>query len=194
MVRTQSTMLNLGTISPDFTLMSTEGVKVSLSDFQSYGLVVIFMCNHCPYVKHLADHLSKFADEFKAKGISFVGISSNDVENYPDDSFEKMKEEVALRGYKFPYLFDETQEVAKSYKAACTPDFFLFDSNKRLFYRGQYDASRPREDLGIPITGDDLRSAIQDLLDGKEPPAEQKPSLGCNIKWKPGNEPNYFSA
>lgn len=193
MVRTASTMqLPLGAPAPDFALPDTEGRIVQLSDFvQAKALLVIFMCNHCPYVKHIADHLAQLAKEYQAKGVAVVGINSNDVASYPDDSPQKMREEVKQRGYTFPYLYDETQEVAKAYRAACTPDFFLFDQHRRLVYRGQFDDSRPGN--GIPVTGKDLRAALDAVLAGQPVPKEQKPSLGCNIKWKPGNEPEYFS-
>ena len=185
-------MLSLGAKAPDFALPDTEGRLVRLSDFQGApALLVIFMCNHCPYVKHIADELARFAKEYQAKGVAIVGINSNDAANYPDDSLEKMREEVKLRGYTFPYLYDETQEVAKAYRAACTPDFFLFDKEHRLVYRGQFDDSRPSN--GVPVTGKDLRAALDAVLSGKPVPPDQKPSLGCNIKWKPGNEPEYFS-
>jgi len=192
MVRTASTMmLPLGAPAPNFSLPDTEGRIVRLSDFRGApALLVAFMCNHCPYVKHVADHLAALAKEYQAKGVAVVGINSNDVENYPEDSPEKMREEVALRGYTFPYLFDETQEVAKRYGAACTPDFFLFDKEQRLVYRGQLDDSRPNN--GIPVTGKDLRAALDAVLAGQPVSPDQKPSLGCNIKWKPGNEPDYF--
>lgn len=192
MVRTASTMmLPLGAPAPNFSLPDTEGRIVRLSDFRGApALLVAFMCNHCPYVKHVADHLAALAKEYQAKGVAVVGINSNDVENYPDDSPEKMREEVALRGYTFPYLFDETQEVAKRYGAACTPDFFLFDKEQRLVYRGQLDDSRPNN--GIPVTGKDLRAALDAVLAGQPVSPDQKPSLGCNIKWKPGNAPDYF--
>ncbi len=191
MARTESTMLALGTQAPDFSLKSTEGNSVSLADFNgAKALLVIFMCNHCPYVVHLRSALTEFAKEYQDKGLAIVGINSNDVENYPDDSFEKMVEEKAAAGYPFAYLFDETQAVAKAYRAACTPDFFLFDANQKLAYRGQWDASRPRNDL--PITGQDIRAAVDAVLTGRPPSAEQIPSMGCNIKWKPGNEPDYY--
>lgn len=193
MVRTASTMmLPLGAKAPDFALPDTEGRIVRLSDFDGApALLVIFLCNHCPYVKHIADTLAKFAKEYQEKGVAIVAINSNDVQSYPDDSPEKMREEVKLRGYTFPYLYDETQEVAKAYRAACTPDFFLFDKDRRLVYRGQFDDSRPGN--GIPVTGKDLRAALDALLAGKPVSPDQKPSLGCNIKWKPGNEPEYFN-
>lgn len=191
MALTPSTMLPLGTKAPDFSLMNVDGRTVSLGDLaDAPALMVIFMCNHCPYVKHLADALARFSAEYMAKGVAVVGINSNDVANYPADSPEQMVAEADERGYQFPYLYDETQEVAKAYRAACTPDFYLFDGDRRLVYRGQFDASRP--DSGIPITGNDLREAIDAVLAGKKPPAEQKPSIGCNIKWKRGNEPDYF--
>jgi peroxiredoxin len=190
MVRTPSTMLPLGTPAPEFSLPNIDGTIVSLSDFKdAAALVVVFMCNHCPFVKHVAPELARFAQEYVGRNVAVVGISSNDVAGYPDDSPDKMKAEAAARGYVFPYLFDETQDVAKAYRAACTPDFYLFDRSRRLFYRGQFDNSRPES--GIPVTGADLRSAVEAALTGDAPPAEQRPSLGCNIKWKKGNEPDY---
>lgn len=192
MVRTESMMLDLGTQAPDFQLPEpATGRTVSLADFKDApGLLVIFMCNHCPYVKHISDGLAQFAREYQSKGLTIVAINANDVEHYPDDSPEKMAEEVKARGYVFPYLYDDTQEVAKSYKAACTPDFFLFDKDCKLVYRGQFDDSRPRNDL--PVTGKDLRAAVEAVLSGQPVPSEQRPSMGCNIKWKAGNEPDYF--
>ncbi|MGW8248945.1 MAG: thioredoxin family protein [Acidiferrobacterales bacterium] len=188
---TPSTMLNLGTEAPDFNLPDTEGQDRSLSEFtDSKGLLVIFMCNHCPYVKHIQHALAKLADEYMDKGIAVVGISSNSVESHPQDGPDAMREEAARVGYHFPYLYDETQEVAKAYRAACTPDLFLFDASQKLVYRGQFDASRPGNKL--PVTGEDLRAALDALLEGKPPLAEQKASIGCNIKWKPGNEPEYY--
>lgn len=193
MVKTASTMLPLGTKAPDFSLPdAVSGKTVSLADFAGKkGLLVIFMCNHCPFVKHLRSALAEFAKEYQEKGLGIVGISSNDVEHYPADSPEKMKQEAEEAGYTFPYLYDETQEVAKAYKAACTPDFFLFDGDFSLVYRGQFDDSRPES--GIPVTGKDLRAACDAVLAGRPVPEEQKPSIGCNIKWKPGNEPDYFT-
>ncbi len=191
MVETASTMLPLGTSAPDFSLPDTEGKTVSLSDFvDSPALLVIFMCNHCPYVKHVAGELSVLATEYQKKGVAVVGINSNDVANYPDDSPEKMTEEVVARGYTFPYLYDESQETAQAYRAACTPDFYVFDSQQKLVYRGQMDDSRPQS--GVPVTGHDLRGALDAVLAGQPVPEPQKPSLGCNIKWKPGSEPEYF--
>jgi peroxiredoxin len=191
MAVTPSTMLPLGTIAPDFSLPNVDGRMVSLSDFQDApALLVIFMCNHCPFVKHVASALAELAKEYQAKGVAVVGINSNDPVKYPADSPEQMVHEVEQRGYAFPYLFDETQEVAKAYRAACTPDFYVFDQQQRLVYRGQMDDSRP--DSGRPVTGRDLRQALDAVLEGRPVPAEQKPSIGCNIKWKPGNEPDYF--
>ena len=197
MVRTLSQMVDLGTPAPDFALPDTTGNTVAKADFAGQPLLVMFLCNHCPYVKYLRDHLAGTANEYQQKGIGVVGISSNDVENYPDDSPEKMAEEAAQAGYAFPYLYDETQAVAKAYRAACTPDFFLYDAEHRLVYRGQYDDSRPaREGLEShhELTGADLRAAMDAVLTGEPPAAQQKNSLGCNIKWKAGNEPDYFSA
>lgn len=191
MALTPSTMLPLGTPAPDFRLPDTQGRIVSLSDFKDCpALLVIFMCNHCPYVQHIRAGLAQLARDYIPRGVGIVGINANDVERYPEDSPAKMAEEVKKAGYIFPYLFDETQEVAKAYRAACTPDFFLFDRDRRLVYRGQFDDSRPGN--GIPVTGRDLRAALDALLAGKPVPANQKPSMGCNIKWKPGNEPDYF--
>ncbi|MEX0720199.1 MAG: thioredoxin family protein [Balneolaceae bacterium] len=187
MSATPSTMLELGTKAPDFTLPSVHGGKLSLRYAEnSKAFVVMFICNHCPYVKHLEQGIIDLAKEYIHKGIAFIAISSNDAEKYPEDSPGKMKE----KEYPFPYLFDEDQEVAKAYKAACTPDFFVFDKNKELVYRGQFDDSRPGKDT--PVTGRDLRSALDTILSGKKVSTDQTPSMGCNIKWKPGNEPEYF--
>ncbi len=192
MVKTPSTMLELGTPAPDFSLPEpATGGTVSLANFEGApALLVVFLSNHCPFVKHLADHFGETADEYQKRGVGVVGIMSNDVTNYPDDSPERMKEEVVRRGYTFPYLYDESQEVAKAYRAACTPDFFLFDAAGQLVYRGQYDASRPSMDL--EVTGSDLRSAMDAVLAGVQPAEAQVPSVGCNIKWKAGNAPEYF--
>ena len=191
MVRTPSTMLPLGTQAPDFSLVNVDGQTVSLEDFkEAPALLVMFICNHCPYVIHVADHLAALAHEYMGKGAAFVGISSNDVASHPADSPEQMVAEAEERGYPFPYLYDDTQEVAQAYHAACTPDFFLFDANQKLVYRGQLDSSRP--DSGIPVTGEDLRAALDAVLAGNSPAQNQTPSLGCNIKWKQGNEPEYF--
>ncbi len=191
MVLTPSTMLKLGTAAPDFSLPDTTGKITSLADFSDKEvLLVVFMCNHCPYVIHLKSALAVFARDYESKGLAVVGINSNDVENYPDDSPEKMAQDVAEQGYGFPYLLDESQEVAKAYQAACTPDFFLFNKNRTLVYRGQFDGSRPKNN--VPVTGKDLRHAVDVLLAGQPVAKEQVASMGCNIKWKPGNEPDYF--
>ncbi len=191
MARTPSTMLPLGTKAPDFSLVNVDGRTVSLADFDGApALLVVFMCNHCPFVKHLAGALASFAHEYMQKKVAVVGISSNDVANFPADSPEQMVHEAEDQGYSFPYLYDETQEVAKAYCAACTPDFFLFDRDRRLVYRGQFDSSRP--DNGLPITAADLRAAVDAVLADKKPSEKQMPSIGCNIKWKAGNEPDYF--
>ncbi len=193
MVRTASTMLPLGTAAPDFSLLDINGKTVSLSDLRGKkGLVVVFMCNHCPYVKHIAPQLVRVVEDYADQGIAFVGISSNDAEAYPDDSPEAMKQEAAKQGYTFPYLHDADQSVAKAYRAACTPDFFIFDANQQLVYRGQMDDSRPKTDR--PLTGKDLREALNCLVEGKPINAQQKPSIGCNIKWRPNMEPDYFNA
>jgi len=190
MARTPSTMLELGTPAPDFTLLDPRSEKqVSLNDFTGSPLLVAFICNHCPYVIQIQNVFATFAMEYQERGLNVVAINSNDVENYPDDSPTKMIETAQQAGYLFPYLFDETQQVAKAYRAACTPDFFLFDQNHRLVYRGQFDDARPGND--IPATGMDMRAAADALLDGESIPSEQKASLGCNIKWKAGNEPSY---
>lgn len=192
MVKTASTMLELGTPALPFSLPSTTGETVSLNDFaDSKALLVIFMCNHCPFVKHVADELAKLADDYMPQGVGIVGISSNDVAKYPDDSLEKMKEEAAARQYKFAYLLDESQEIAKAYRAACTPDFYVFDSEMKLAYRGQMDDSRPNS--GVPVTASDLRAALDAIVAGDTAPETQTPSIGCNIKWIPGNEPDYFN-
>ena len=192
MVRTASTMLPLGTAAPDFSLPDFDGKLVSLNDFRGKkGLLVIFMCNHCPYVKHVAPELARLADDYASKDVAVVGISSNDVEKYPDDAPELMKTEAAEQGYKFPYLVDDDQTVAQAYRAACTPDFYLFDPEFRLAYRGQLDDSRPKE--GSTPDGKDLRAALDAMLAGESIPEPQKPSIGCNIKWKEGTEPEYFN-
>ncbi len=190
MARTPSTMLDLGTAAPDFLLPDGAGKMVGLSEFKDKPLLVMFLSNHCPFVKHVRAKLAEIGEAFMEKGIGVVGISANDVVAFPEDGPEKMIEEAREAGYKFPYLFDESQAVAKAYRAACTPDFFLFDRNHRLAYRGQLDDSRPGNK--IPVTGKDLVKASELLLAGGAPDKEQKPSLGCNIKWKPGNEPDYF--
>ncbi len=191
MAVTPSTMLELGTKAPDFTLPDYTGKSYSLEDFRGKkALVVMFICNHCPFVKHLADDMAAFGKEFQDKGVGVVAISSNNVNTHPEDSPEKMAEEANARGYTFPYLYDETQEVAKAYRAACTPDYYVFDGNLKLVYRGQYDDSRPEGEK--PVTGKDLRDAVNAVLSGQKPSSDQKPSVGCNIKWIEGNEPDYF--
>lgn len=190
MVMTASTMLELGTLAPDFSLPDTEGNIVSLGDFKdALAFLVIFMCNHCPFVKHVLKPMVELIKEYQEKGVTVVGINSNDVVNYPEDRPEMMAKISKEAGFTFPYLYDETQEVAKAYHAACTPDFFLFDGERKLVYRGQMDDSRPGNNA--PITGADLRGALDAVLKGKQIPTEQKPSIGCNIKWKRGNEPEY---
>jgi len=187
---TPSTMQSLGSKAPDFRLPDFEGNKISLGDFrESKVLLIMFICNHCPYVKHIQGELAKLTHNYEDKDITFIGINSNDAVNYPDDSPEKMKEMAETNAWTFPYLIDGDQSVARAYKAACTPDFFLYDADRKLCYRGQLDDSRPGND--IPVTGKDLREAIESLQAGREAPKTQKPSMGCNIKWKPGNEPNY---
>jgi peroxiredoxin len=192
MVMTPSTMVDLGTPAPDFSLPDVTGGTVSRDDFKGKPLLVLFICNHCPFVKHLREHLAATATEYQSRGVAVVGISANDAAAYPDDGPGKMAEEVKAAGYTFPYLYDESQEVAKAYTAACTPDFFLYDRDHKLVYRGQYDSSRP--DNGVPVTGSDLGAAMDAVLAGKKAPADQKNSIGCNIKWKPGNEPKYFAS
>lgn len=200
MALTQSTMMDLGSSAPGFELPSTEGGTVGLDDFKdAQALVVMFICNHCPYVIHIAPALSALAAEYVKKNVAFVAINSNDVETYPADSFERMKAEKAQRQYPFPYLFDETQAVAKAYGAACTPDIYVFDNDRKLAYRGQFDDTRPHrissgnyDSQAQPPTGADLRRALDLILAGEKVPEEQYPSIGCNIKWRTGNEPEYF--
>jgi peroxiredoxin len=183
-------MLALGTKAPDFRLPDTDGRSVSLADFAgAKALLVMFLCNHCPFVKHVQKELVRLANDYDGRGVGIVAISSNDVAAYPQDGPEAMRAEKARVGYPFPYLFDETQEVAKAYRAACTPDLFLFDAQQMLVYRGQLDDSRPGKD--VPVTGEDLRRALHAVLAGGTVDARQKASIGCNIKWKPGNEPSY---
>ena len=190
-MKTASTMLPLGTTAPDFTLPNVDGNQVALADFSGKPLLVIFMCNHCPFVVHLRAALASFGDEYTAKGLSVIGISSNDVENYPQDGPDEMKSEAASAGYNFAYLYDADQATAKAYKAACTPDFFLFDADHSLVYRGQFDSSRPGNE--IQITGEDLKAACDAVLSGQAVTSDQMPSIGCNIKWKAGAEPEYFT-
>ena len=191
MARTPSTMLELGTAAPPFALPDTDGRIVKSEDFgDAPALLVMFICNHCPFVKHVRDELAAIGREYRARGAAIVAISANDPAQYPADGPDAMRLEKEAAGYVFPYLFDESQEVAAAYRAACTPDFFLFDAGRQLVYRGQLDDSRPGND--IPVTGGDLRAALDATLTGRQVPAEQRPSLGCNIKWKPGNEPAWW--
>jgi len=191
MAETPSTMLPLGTKAPYFRLPDPQGKLVSSDDFKDApALLVVFMCNHCPFVKHIRSQFAELAREYQGRGVAIVGINSNDVEISPGDRPEKMAEEITAIGYTFPYLFDESQEVAKAYRAACTPDLYLFDRDRRLVYRGQFDDSRPGN--GRPVTGADLRAALDAVLAGHAVPANQKPSIGCNIKWRSGNAPDYF--
>lgn len=192
MVAVPSTMLELGTPAPDFALPDTDGRTVRLADFRGRkGLLVAFICNHCPFVKHLREELARVGREAQELGLGVVAIMPNDVANYPEDAPEKMAEEVRSVGYTFPYLYDESQEVAKAYRAACTPDFYVFDADMALAYRGQFDDTRPKH--GQPATGADLRAAIRAVARGEAPSAAQKPSIGCNIKWRKGHEPAYFN-
>lgn len=192
MAAVNSTMLELETEAPDFRLPSATGGTVSLEDFNgAKPLLVMFICNHCPFVVHVRSGLVDLIKEYQEKGIEVVGINSNDWSAYPDDSPEKMAEEIEQYGYTFPYLYDETQEVARTYRAACTPDFFLFDGERRLAYRGRMDGNRPGND--IAVTGEDLRTAMDALLEGRPVSEDQSPSMGCNIKWRPGSEPDYFA-
>jgi peroxiredoxin len=191
MVATNSTMLPLGSKAPAFRLPDAHGKPVSLEDFpDALAVVIVFMCNHCPYVKHIRSGLAQLARDYLTRGIAVFGINSNDVTNYPADNPDKMAEEAKAAGYTFPYLYDESQAVAKAYRAACTPDFYVFDRNRALVYRGQFDDSRPAN--GLPANGKDIRSALDAVLSGKPISPHQKPSIGCNIKWKAGNQPDYF--
>ncbi len=190
MSATASTMLPLSTRAADFRLPDTRGKMVSLSDFDDdEALVVVFMCNHCPFVKHVIDDFVDLAKEYRSRGAAFVAISSNDAATYPDDRPELMARLAKQKGFTFPYLYDETQQVAKAYHAACTPDFYVFDKDRELVYRGQMDDSRPGN--GVPVTGEDLRAALDAVLEGEPVPGEQRPSMGCNIKWKSGSAPDY---
>ncbi len=192
MAAIESTMLELNTQAPDFTLPIVTGGTLNFNKYaqKAKGTVVCFICNHCPFVKHINKQLVAIANTYIQQGISFVAISSNDVDNYPADAPDKMVEVVREEGYPFPYLYDESQEVAKLYEAACTPDFYLFDGDQKLVYRGQFDSSRPGN--GQEVTGEDLEKAIVALMNGASPVEPQTPSIGCNIKWKAGNAPDYF--
>lgn len=191
MARRQSRMLPLGTAAPRFALRDTvSGRAVALEDFASSpALLIAFICNHCPFVKHILDGFVAFAHDFGARGLAVVAISPNDAESYPEDAPAEMSRVAKLKGFTFPYLYDESQEVAKAYQAICTPDFFLFDRERRLVYRGQFDGSRPGN--RIPVTGSDLRAAAEALLRGLAVPTQQTPSVGCSIKWKAGQEPDW---
>ena len=191
MVKTASTMLPIGTPAPDFNLRNVDGQLVSRADFDGTpALLVIFMCNHCPFVKHIASQLAQLGRDYQSQGVGVVAISSNDVASHPEDSPEQMVHEAEQQGYTFAYLFDEEQDVAAAYQAACTPDFFIFDGQQQLAYRGQLDDSRPGND--IPVTGADLRAALDAVLAGAPVSESQQPSIGCNIKWQEGREPAYF--
>ncbi|KXW57799.1 thioredoxin family protein [Ferrovum myxofaciens] len=191
MAQTASTMLALGTQAPDFSLPDADGKIWRLSDLANQKpLLVIFLCNHCPYVIHIREKLAEVTGRFMTRGVAVVGINANDAARYPLDNPEKMKEESLLAGYAFPYLYDESQTVAQTYQAACTPDFFLFDRHHQLVYRGQFDGSRPKN--AEPVTGKDLITALEAVLIDAPQVTDQFPSLGCNIKWKEGNEPDYF--
>ncbi len=192
MVLTPSTMMTLGTKAPDFELVNVvNGQKESiLAEKKAKGLVVMFICRHCPYVKHIEKELAQFGRDYANKEVGVVAISSNDAQNYPDDHPSQLKEMAQTLSFSFPYLYDESQAAAKAYRAACTPDFFIFDGGLKLVYRGQFDDSRPKN--GLSVTGKDLRAATDALLAGNTISGEQKPSLGCNIKWRPGFEPDYF--
>ena len=184
-------MLELGTRAPDFTLPDAHGNPVALAEFAGApATVVVFMCNRCPYVKHLKTALADFAHEYATREVAVIGINANDAETHPEDGREAMVSDIAEFGYAFPYLIDATQEVAKAYRAACTPDFFVFDADLRLVYRGQFDDSRPETDT--PVTGRDLRAAVDTVVAGQAPTGDQEPSVGCNIKWRQGNAPDYF--
>jgi peroxiredoxin len=193
MVRTLSTMLDLGTEAPDFSLPDVvSGKTVSLATFADRkALLVMFICRHCPYVKHVQDEIARIGRDYTGRGLGIVAVSANDVASHPDDAPESLAEMARELGFTFPFLYDESQRVARAYTAACTPDFFLFDAPRRLVYRGQLDDSRPKTER--PVTGRDLRAAIDAVLAGRQVSSDQMPSLGCNIKWKPGLEPGYFN-
>ena len=189
MAATESQMLELGTVAPEFCLPAPDGGMHGLGEGKC-AYLVMFICNHCPFVKHVREQLAKIGHDYLPQDISIVAINSNDVDSYPGDSPARMQEEANAWGYEFPYVFDAEQSVAKAYHAACTPDFFLFNADRKLVYRGQLDDSRPGND--VPVTGNDLRDALDAALSGKVVSAAQKPSIGCNIKWRPGNEPDIF--
>lgn len=192
MAATPSTMAPLGSRAPDFRLPDTvSGETISLDSFAGKkALLVMFLSRHCPYVQHVKEELARIGRDYAGRGVGIVAVSANDVADYPEDAPEKLREMAVETGFRFPFCYDETQETAKAYAAACTPDFFLYDGERRLVYRGQLDDSRPGN--GRPVDGRDLRAALDAVLEGRPVPQEQKPSLGCNIKWKRGNEPDYF--
>ena len=194
MAKTLSTMLELGTAAPDFSLPDVvSGETVSLNDFaDKKALLVMFICRHCPFVKHVESELAQIGIDYESKDVGIVAVSANDAAEFPDDAPESLKEMAEQLGFKFPFLYDESQETAKAYSAACTPDFFLFDRSRKLVYRGQLDDSRP--DSGKPVTGKDLRAAVDAVLNDQAINADQRASIGCNIKWKSGNEPSYFGS
>src|SRR5688572_19811638 len=193
MAATASTMLDLGTPLPPFRLRDLDGKAVTSNDFaNTKGVLVAFVCPHCPFVRHIRTAFAQVATAAQQRGIAVIAINSNDVTAFPDDGPEGMREEVREAGYTFQYLYDESQDVAKAFRAACTPDFFLFDGTQRLVYRGQFDESRPKSD--VPVTGKDLKAAIDALLAGNPISPDQRPSMGCNIKWAKGNEPEYFKS
>ena len=193
MTLTPSTMLPLGTRLPGFRLPDLNGTLVSPDDFrEAPALLVAFICRHCPFVTHVRHGFAAFAREYQERGLAIMAINSNDTSAFPEDGPEGMREEAASAGYTFPYLFDESQEVAKAFRAACTPDLYLFDGDRALVYRGRFDDSRPRTNPPMPVTGRDIRAAVDAVLSGGPVPPDQKGSVGCNIKWKPGNAPAYF--
>lgn len=189
MAEKYSQMLELGTIAPEFSLPDPDGNVHSLGD-DAQAWLVMFICNHCPYVKHIREELARLGNDYLDRGVTIVGINSNDATTHPGDSPQAMKQESDTWGYRFPYLVDASQEVAKQYRAACTPDLYVFDGDKKLVYRGQLDSSRPGNDL--PVNGSDVRAALDAVLSGTAVSTDQVPSIGCNIKWTPGNEPDYF--
>ena len=193
MVLTPSTMLPLGTRLPSFSLPDIDGRTVSTDDFaEAPALLVAFICGHCPFVTHIRKGFAAFAREYQARGLAIVAVNSNDIDAFPEDGPDGMRDEAADAGYVFPYLFDETQGVAKQFRAACTPDLYLFDQDRALVYRGRFDESRPRTNPPMPVTGRDIRAAVDAVLSGHTVPQDQKGSVGCNIKWKRGNAPDYF--
>lgn len=194
MVETASQMLPLGTKAPAFSLTdAVSGRRYNLDDFEGdRALVVMFICNHCPFVRHVQAEIGRFAEDYRGRGVGIVAINANSIDTHPQDGPENMKALAEEKGWGFPFLFDETQETAKAYRAACTPDFFVFNEDRRLAYRGQLDGSRPGNN--VPVDGKDLRAAVDAVLEGDEISQDQKPSIGCNIKWEPGNEPDYFGS